>query len=82
MTEPKHIPLPKRWSDSAVERLVHWLQTPDEAQVPLDDDVTEEESEPSCNGICITAGELGLPYGGVAYAHPDCDLHGEATPDA
>lgn len=43
MTEPKHIPLPKRWSDSAVERLVHWLQTPDEAQVPLDDDVTEED---------------------------------------
>lgn len=43
MTEPKHIPLPKRWSASAVERLVHWLQTPDEAQVPLDDDVTEEE---------------------------------------
>lgn len=43
MTEPKHIPLTKRWSDSAVERLVHWLQTPDEALVEFEDDPTEED---------------------------------------
>jgi hypothetical protein len=31
-----------------------------------------------CNGICITAGDIGFPeYGdAIAYPHPDCDLHG------
>ena len=32
-----------------------------------------------CNGICVTAGDIGLPeYGSmVAYAHPDCPEHGD-----
>lgn len=42
MTAPKHIPLPKRWSDSAVERLAAWLITPleaaDDAHVAMDDE--------------------------------------------
>jgi hypothetical protein len=29
-----------------------------------------------CNGICVMGSEI-LPGGkGVAYPHPDCDLHG------
>lgn len=35
-------------------------------------------SKPECNGICLTGGDFGLPYSGVAYAHPDCELHGDA----
>ncbi|HKY59247.1 MAG TPA: hypothetical protein VJL80_14515 [Aeromicrobium sp.] len=31
---------------------------------------------PPCNGICITAAEVGVIADGVAYAHPDCELHG------
>jgi hypothetical protein len=42
MTEPKHIPLTKRW-ESGLDRLVRWLQTPDDALVEFADDVTEEE---------------------------------------
>lgn len=32
-----------------------------------------------CNDICLYAGDIGLPeYGNVvAYAHPDCPLHGD-----
>lgn len=29
-----------------------------------------------CNGICLTGADVGVPYSGIAYAHPDCDLHG------
>lgn len=38
-------------------------------------------AEPTCNGICTMASELisCAPIGAVAYAHPDCDLHGRAT---
>lgn len=43
MTEPTHIPLPKRWTDAALDRLVRWLQTPDDALVEFADDVSEEE---------------------------------------
>lgn len=29
-----------------------------------------------CNGICMTGYDVGVPYPGIAYAHPECDLHG------
>lgn len=33
---------------------------------------------PECNGICLYGADLGVPeYGDVAYAHPDCELHGD-----
>ena len=34
-----------------------------------------------CNGICLTAADIGLPeYGNqVAYGHPDCPLHGDGN---
>jgi hypothetical protein len=28
-----------------------------------------------CNGICMTGWDVGVPYSGIAYAHPECDLH-------
>lgn len=32
--------------------------------------------ELSCNGICLSGYDVGVPeYGGIAYAHPDCELH-------
>lgn len=42
--------------------------------------------EDGCNGICMTAADIGLgEYGDmVAYAHPDCPEHGDpmdAEPD-
>lgn len=41
---------------------------------PADDDLTHT---PECNGICITGADLGMPeYGGIAYPHPECELHG------
>lgn len=37
--------------------------------------------EEECNGICLTAADIGLPEysrdGEVAYAHPDCPVHGD-----
>jgi hypothetical protein len=33
-----------------------------------------------CNGLCLTAADIGVPeYGGnmIAYAHPECPEHGE-----
>lgn len=30
-----------------------------------------------CNGICVTAGDIGFPeVGGMYAAHPDCPKHG------
>lgn len=38
-----------------------------------------------CNGICLTAADIGLPEysrtGEVAYAHPDCPEHGDPLED-
>lgn len=38
----------------------------------------EPEPPGPCNGICLTAADIGLPeYGSmVAYGHPDCPKHG------
>jgi hypothetical protein len=30
----------------------------------------------TCNGMCLAGAEVGVSYGGIAYAHPDCELHG------
>lgn len=30
-----------------------------------------------CNGICLYGTDLGISFGGVAYAHPDCPEHGD-----
>lgn len=39
-----------------------------------------------CNGICLTASDIGLPEyhqpGDVAYAHPDCPEHGDPLLDS
>jgi hypothetical protein len=32
-----------------------------------------------CDGLCITARDLGLPYPGVAYPHPGCPAHDPDT---
>lgn len=37
-------------------------------------------AEPECNGICLTAADIGVPACGgdmIAYAHPDCPVHGD-----
>lgn len=36
-------------------------------------------TDKECNGICLTAADIGLgEYGSmVAYAHPDCPEHGD-----
>lgn len=34
--------------------------------------------EPECNGLCVTAMDLGVQTEGIAYANIDCPLHGEA----
>lgn len=32
-----------------------------------------------CNGICLSAADIGVPEAGdvIAYAHPDCPEHGD-----
>lgn len=30
-----------------------------------------------CNGICLTASDIGLPGNDVAYPHPTCPEHGD-----
>lgn len=45
--------------------------------------MSADEEEPGCNGVCLTAGDIGVPeYGNVvAYAHPDCPEHGDPVED-
>lgn len=35
--------------------------------------------DPLCNGICLTASEVGLSGypGQIAYPHPECELHSD-----
>ena len=33
----------------------------------------------TCNGICLTGADIGVPATEVAYAHPDCELHSNAV---
>lgn len=32
----------------------------------------------TCNGICLTGTDVGVPAAEVAYIHPDCELHNGA----
>lgn len=42
------------------------------------DGMRDPDDPPQCNGICLTGADVGVPeYSGVAYAHPDCELHGD-----
>lgn len=36
-----------------------------------------------CNGICLSAADIGVPEAGdvIAYAHPDCPEHGDPLED-
>lgn len=36
----------------------------------------------NCNGMCLTGGDVGVPFEGIAYPHPDCPEHGDGTPPA
>ncbi len=31
--------------------------------------------EPTCDGLCVYAADVGIPAAGVAYPHPCCPLH-------
>src|SRR5690554_1957355 len=33
----------------------------------------------TCNGICLTGADIGVPATEVAYAHPECELHSNAV---
>jgi hypothetical protein len=37
------------------------------------------DDPPQCNGICLSAADIGVPEAGdiIAYAHPECELHGD-----
>jgi hypothetical protein len=37
-----------------------------------------------CNGMCMTGADVGLPEYGhlIAYAHPDCPIHGDKSEDS
>lgn len=44
---------------------------------PFGDEPVDLPPEDGCNGICVSAADIGLPeYGGIAYPHPDCPEHG------
>lgn len=36
----------------------------------------EGSDNPDCGFPCLRASDIGLPGNGIAYPHPDCDLHG------
>lgn len=36
------------------------------------------DPSPPCNGICLTAADVGVPVSGIAYPHPTCPAHGDA----
>lgn len=38
-------------------------------------------ADADCNGICLTARDIGLPGLAIAYAHPDCDAHSTPSPE-
>lgn len=35
----------------------------------------------TCNGLCLTAADIGIPGypGKIAYPHPDCEAHGNTV---
>ena len=30
---------------------------------------------PTCDGLCVTGADIGVPVAGIAYPHPGCPLH-------
>lgn len=34
----------------------------------------------TCNGLCLTGTDVGVPAAEIAYIHPDCELHNGAAP--
>ena len=34
-----------------------------------------------CCGICMTGHDVGVPSDAIAYAHPDCEAHGNVQSD-
>jgi hypothetical protein len=30
---------------------------------------------PECDGLCVTAADVGIPMAGIAYPHPGCPAH-------
>lgn len=51
------------------------------SRLPIEPPYELAEPDDECNGICLTAADIGLPEysrpGEVAYAHPDCPEHGD-----
>ena len=43
------------------------------------DDTPEDWSNeaPSCNGLCMTGNDIGVPSNEIAYPHPECEVHGK-----
>lgn len=41
------------------------------------DEDEDEGREPECNGICLSASDIGVPASGIAYPHPECPTHGD-----
>lgn len=33
--------------------------------------------KPECHGACLSGFDIGVEFSGIAYAHPDCELHGQ-----
>lgn len=31
----------------------------------------------SCNGLCLSAADIGVPVPGIAYPHPGCEAHAD-----
>lgn len=38
---------------------------------------TNSQGKPECDGLCVTAADIGVPTtpGAVAYPHPGCPVH-------
>jgi hypothetical protein len=44
-------------------------------------EATDPDADAECSGVCLTGADVGVPFDGIAYAHPDCPLHGESDGD-
>lgn len=49
---------------------------------PFSDRPVELPEKDRCNGVCMSAADIGLPeYGGMAYPDPECPEHGVREPE-
>lgn len=39
--------------------------------------IDSHEVDTHCNGMCLSASDVGIPASGIAYAHPMCPAHGD-----